>query len=84
MQYLKFGLLYSNPTWTVSSWVPHISLTSHAPGGGAGSKCRTWISFDFVGASLFHKQMSSYNCNPEIQKLVSIKKKQYLLLVGSN
>ena len=28
--------------------VPHTSLTSHAPGGGAGSKCRTY--FDFVAA----------------------------------
>ena len=42
VQYLKFGWSYSNQTWTVSHLrIAHTSLTSHAPGGGAGSKCRT-------------------------------------------
>ena len=54
VQYLKFWWSYSIQTWTVIHlWVPHTSLTSHAPGDGAGSKCRTWRFlpyFDFVAA----------------------------------
>ena len=45
----------------VHLWVPHTSLTSHAPGGRARSKCRTkriLPYFDLVaygrGASVFH------------------------------
>ena len=39
------------------SFVPLITLTSHAPGGGAGSKCKTlrfWPYFDFVAAGGIH------------------------------
>ena len=54
VQYLKFGWSYSNQTWTlVHLWVPHTTLTSHAPGEWAGSKCRTYRFlpyFDFVAA----------------------------------
>ena len=54
MQYLKFG----DDTVTklglvVHLWVPHTSVTSNAPGDGAGSKCRIqrFLSyFDFVAA----------------------------------
>ena len=52
----------------VHLWLPHTSLTSHAPGGGTGLKCRTWRFlpyFDFVaaGVSVFHKHMSIFTCN---------------------
>ena len=61
VQSLKFGWRYSSQTWTVGSSISkisHTSPTSHAPGGGAGSKCRTFKRFlpyfDFVAARGIH------------------------------
>ena len=50
----------------VHLWVPHTSLTSHAPGGRARSKCRTKricliLTLLPPGASVFHKHMSSFS-----------------------
>ena len=57
----KLGLL-------VLLWVPHTSLTSHAPGVGRGQNIGLEDFFCHIltllprGASVFHKHMSSFMC----------------------
>ena len=77
VQYLKFGLSYSNQTWTGSSsegCSPLINTT--CPWGGAGSKFGTKgfchiLTLLPPGASVFHKHMSSF-CLPFLSHLFTL------------
>ena len=68
-QYLKFGWWYiTRLGLLVHLWVPHTSLTSHAPGVGRDQNvglrdfCHSFTLLP-AGASVFHKHMSSsYFC----------------------